>query len=108
MTTPITIDKITGAIISGIGDKIANIKALEEIQAAPETIRHLPSKDLTGATLKNFVAVLGIAGEMKVAASGDGTFDVAVLDKALAKTHLSTEDKIRAKLALLGSGFERN
>jgi hypothetical protein len=104
----IQIDKISGAIISAIGAKISGIKAVEEIPAAPESIRHLPARDLTGATLKQFVAILGIAGEMKVAASGDGTFDVAVLDKALAKTQLSMEDKIRAKLALLGSGFERN
>jgi hypothetical protein len=33
------IDKISKAIISGIGDKISSINAVEEIQAAPESTR---------------------------------------------------------------------
>lgn len=108
MATPITIDRLHAVRISGPSDvdQIAHINATSEIQAAPETLRHLPAKDLTSANLHKIVAILGIAGEMKVAASGNGSFDIAVLDRALSKTHLSLSDRIRVKIALLGSGFD--
>jgi hypothetical protein len=104
MASPIVIDRLHAVRISDIGD---NIDAAETL-AAPESIRHLPPFDFTGSTLKQFVAVLGIASELKIAASGDGTVDVRIIDRALAKTHLTTEEKIRAKIAICGSGFERH
>ena len=107
MAPNITIDKITAVRISGQSDaeKIAHINATAEIQASPESIRNLTAKDLTSENLHHLLAVLGVAGEMKVAAQNGGNFDIAVLDRALAKTHLSIEDRLRAKIALLGSGF---
>lgn len=39
MVVDVLIDKISKAIISGIGDKISSINAVEEIQAAPEPTR---------------------------------------------------------------------
>ena len=94
MATPITIEKLHAVRISGNSDaeKIAAINATAEIQADPGSLRHLPSKDLTSANLHQILALLGIAGEMKVAAQNGGDFDIAILDRALAKTHLSTEE----------------
>ena len=110
MATPIQIDRLTAVKISGKtdADKIAHINATAEIQAAPESLRHLPAKDLTSENLHQILALIGVAGEMKVAAQAGGSFDVAVLDRALAKTQLDLESKLRVKIALLGSGFERN
>jgi hypothetical protein len=110
MAPNITIEKLTAVKISGKTDaeKIAEINASAEIQAAPETLRSLPARDLTSANLHHIVALLGIAGEMKVAAQAGGNFDVKILDRALAKTQLGMEDKIRVKIALLGTGFGRD
>ena len=110
MAIPITIEKLTAVKISGKTDaeKIAEINATAAVQAAPETLRSLPARDLTSENLHQIVALLGIASEMKVAAQAGGSFDIAVLDRALAKTQLGLEDRIRVKVALLGSGFERN
>jgi hypothetical protein len=43
---------------------------------------------------------------MKIAAQNGGNFDVKILDRALAKTGLDLESKLRIKIALLGSGFD--
>jgi hypothetical protein len=110
MHTPITITKITGAVVSGESDaeKIAHINATAEIQAAPESLRHLPARDLTSEDNHQILALLGIAGEMKIAANNGGKFDVKILDNALAKSQLSIEDRFRVKLSLCGTGFSRN
>jgi hypothetical protein len=107
MAPNITIEKLTAVKISGKTDaeKIAEINASAEIQAAPETLRSLPARDLTSENLHQIVQLLGIAGEMKIAAQNGGNFDVKILDRALAKTGLDLEGKLRVKIALLGSGF---
>jgi hypothetical protein len=107
MATPVKIDKISAVRISGQSDaeKIAHINASAAVQANPESLRHLPAKDLTSENLHQILALLGIAGEMQVAAQNGGGFDVKILDRALAKTQLGIHDRLRVKLALLGSGF---
>jgi hypothetical protein len=89
-------------------EKIAHINATADIQPDPQSLRHLPARDLTSDDYHQILALIGIAGEMVVAAQNGGHFDVALLDRALAKTNLSTEDKIRVKLAACGSGFGRS
>jgi hypothetical protein len=110
MATPVKIDRISGAVVSGQTDaeKIAAINASSEIQPAPESLRHLPARDLTSADFHHILALIGLAGEMKVAAENGGGFDIKILDAALAKTRLSTEDKIRVKITATGSGFGRS
>jgi hypothetical protein len=108
MAPNITIDKLTAVKISGQADaeKIAEINAGAEIQADPGSLRSLPARDLTSANLHQIVALLGVAGELKIAAQNGGNFDIKILDRALAKTQLGLEDRIRVKVALLGSGFD--
>jgi hypothetical protein len=74
--------------------------------AAPESIRYIPNL-LNAENLRTLICTLGLDAEFKAAAKlNDYNIDVAVIDRALAKTKLSVQDKIQAKISLLGSGWK--
>jgi hypothetical protein len=88
-------------------NKEDTMTASAEVTAAnPESIRHIPST-MTSEQRNHFTRLLGIHDELKASAAIDGTADLALIDAALARTQLTTEDKIKAKIILFGSGFSK-
>ena len=76
------------------------------VTACPESIRLVP-RVLSAENLRKFITTLGLDVEFKAAAAlNDYHIDVAVIDRQLSKTKLSVEQKIEAKLALLGSDWK--
>ena len=79
--------------------------AVAETTASPESIRYIPNL-LNAENLRTLIVTLGLDAEFKAAAKlNDYEIDVAIIDRQLAKTNLSVQDKIQAKIALLGSGW---
>jgi hypothetical protein len=82
------------------------LHAVAETTASPESIRYIPNL-LNAENLRTLICTLGLDAEFKAAAAlNDYDIDIAVIDRQLAKTKLSVQDKIQAKIALTGSGWK--
>jgi hypothetical protein len=79
----------------------------ETTTASPESLTYIPNL-MHKENLRHLIVTLGLDAEFKAAATlDDYNIDVAVIDRALAKaTRLSVQDRIQAKIALLGSGWK--
>jgi hypothetical protein len=86
---------------------IDRLHAIADINPAnPESIRHIPDT-MNPAQLNHFARVLGVHAELKAAAVLDSKVDMAVIDAALSKTGLSITDRMKAKILIFGSGFNK-